>query len=192
MEPAPLQLIFVRHGETEWSRDLRHTGRTDIPLTDNGREQAEATRPLLVPYSPTRVFSSPLSRAQETCRLASLGDRAESRDELLEWDYGDYEGITTVEIHQTSPDWVLWRDGRPGGEDPQQVGARADAFLAEVSSLSGDVAVFGHGHMLRVIAARWLGLPVAEGKRLVLGTATLSVLGWEHDWHAIRAWNSRG
>ncbi len=192
MEPAPLQLIFVRHGETEWSRDLRHTGRTDIPLTDNGREQAEATRPLLVPYSPTRVFSSPLSRAQETCRLAGLGDRAESRDELLEWDYGDYEGITTVEIHQTSPDWVLWRDGCPGGEDPQQVGARADAFLAEVSSLSGDVAVFGHGHMLRVIAARWLELPVAEGKRLVLGTATLSVLGWEHDWHAIRAWNSRG
>ena len=190
MPGAPLQLYLVRHGETEWSRDKKHTGRTDIPLTERGEEEARAVAPLLAGRELTRVVSSPLSRALETCRLAGLGDRVDTDAELLEWDYGDYDGITTAEIHETRPDWVLWRDGCPGGESPAEVGARADAFLSRIAGETGDVAVFGHGHMLRIVAARWLELEPAAGARFVLGTATLSVLGWEHDWHAIRTWNS--
>jgi broad specificity phosphatase PhoE len=136
------------------------------------------------------VLSSPLSRALETCRLAGLGDGVETRDELLEWDYGSYEGKTTVEIHETDPGWVLWRDGCPGGELPAQIGSRADRLLSDLGGWHGDVAVFGHGHMMRVLTACWLELPPAEGARFALDTATLSVLGWEHDWHTIRAWNS--
>ncbi len=191
MSASPLQLILVRHGETEWSRDGRHTGRTDIPLTENGVAEAEAVKPLLEQFSFRRVLSSPLSRALETARLAGLGDRAELRDELLEWDYGEYEGITTAEIHETRPDWILWRDGCPGGEQPEDIGARADRLLDDLGGEEGDVAIFAHGHSLRVLAARWLELSPAEGARFVLGTATLSVLGWEHDWHTIRTWNSR-
>jgi len=191
LSESPLQLVLVRHGETEWSRDKKHTGRTDLPLTEEGEGEARAVAPLLTGYDFARVIASPLKRALETCRLAGLGDRAETDENLLEWDYGDYEGVTTAEIRETRPDWVLWRDGCPGGESPADVGARADAFLAAVAGESGDVAVFGHGHMLRVITARWLELEPAEGARFVLGTATLSVLGWEHDWHAIRTWNSR-
>ena len=191
MSAPPLQLVLVRHGETEWSRDKKHTGRTDIPLTEKGEGEARAAAPLLEGFEFTRVVASPLSRALETCRLAGLGDRVGTDEDLLEWDYGEYEGITTAEIHETRPDWVLWRDGCPGGESPADVGARADAFLASVAGESGDVAVFGHGHMLRVITARWLELEAAAGARFVLGTATLSVLGWEHDWHTIRTWNAR-
>ena len=191
MSAPPLQLVLVRHGETEWSRDKKHTGRTDLPLTANGEDEARAVAPLLTGYDFARVLASPLSRALETCRLAGLGDRVETSDDILEWDYGDYEGITTKEIHETRPDWVLWRDGCPGGESPADVGARADSFLAGLAGQSGDVAVFGHGHMLRVVAARWLELEPTEGARFVLGTATLSVLGWEHDWHAFRTWNAR-
>lgn len=191
MEPSPLQLVLIRHGETEWSRDKRHTGRTDLPLTDHGREEAERAGEMVGGFTFGRVLSSPLSRALETCRLAGLAERAETRDELLEWDYGKYEGMRTDEIHRTRPDWVLWRDGCPGGEGPADVGARADRLLGELGDTSGDVAVFGHGHMLRVLAARWLELAPAEGARFVLATATLSVLGTEHDWHAIRTWNAR-
>jgi broad specificity phosphatase PhoE len=187
-----LRLVLVRHGETEWSRDRRHTGRTDVPLTDEGGAEAAAVRPQVEPYSFARVLSSPLSRALETCRLAGLGDRAETRDELLEWDYGEYEGITTAEIRKSRPGWVLWRDGCPGGEGPADVGARADRLLADLASTDGDVAVFGHGHTLRVLTARWLELPPAAGSRFVLETGTVSVLGWEHDWHTIRSWNVRG
>ena len=192
MSPPPLQLVLVRHGETEWSRDRKHTGRTDLPLTEQGESEARAVAPLLERFDFARVVSSPLTRALETCRLAGLGDRTETDDDLLEWDYGDYEGITSARIHETRPDWVLWRDGCPNGESPAEVGGRADSFLASVTGGSGDVAVFGHGHMLRVIAARWLELEPAEGARFALGTATLSVLGWEHDWRTIRTWNSRG
>jgi broad specificity phosphatase PhoE len=188
---SPLQLVLVRHGQTEWSRDGRHTGHTDVPLTDEGVRQGERVGELLRRHVFERVLSSPLSRALETCRLAGLGDAVETRDELREWDYGEYEGKTTPQIHEDDPDWVLWRDGCPGGELPVEVGARADRLLAELAGQRGDVAVFGHGHMLRVLAARWLELPPAEGARFGLDTATLSVLGWEHDWHAIRAWNSR-
>jgi broad specificity phosphatase PhoE len=189
---APPQLVLVRHGGTEWSRDGRHTGRADLPLTAQGRAEVERVRPLLERFRFERVVSSPLSRALETCRLAGLGDRAETRDELREWDYGDYEGITTARIHESNPGWVLWRDGCPGGERPADVGARADPLLAELAGQSGDVAVFGHGHMLRVLTARWLDLPPSAGAGFVLGTGALSVLGWEHDWHAIRVWNARG
>jgi broad specificity phosphatase PhoE len=192
MTSPSLQLVLVRHGETEWSRDKKHTGRSDIPLTEHGVAEARAVAPLLEGREFSAVYSSPLSRATETCRLAGLGDRAETRDELLEWDYGDYEGITTAEIRESRPGWVLWRDGCPDGESPAEVGARADAFLAAVEGAAGEVAVFGHGHMLRVICARWLELEPAAGARFALNTATLRVLGWEHDWHVIRAWNSRG
>ena len=187
-----LRLVLVRHGETEWSRDRRHTGRTDVPLTDEGVAEAAAVRPRIEGYSFVRVLSSPLSRALETCRLAGLGDRAEKRDDLLEWDYGEYEGITTAEILQSRPGWVLWRDGCPGGESPADVGARVDRLLAGLASTDGDVAVFGHGHTLRVLTARWLELPPAGGSRFALETGTVSVLGWEHDWHTIRSWNVRG
>ena len=187
-----LQLVLVRHGETEWSRDGRHTGRTDLPLTEDGVREAEAVRPQLEGRTFTRVLSSPLSRALETCRLAGLADHAETSDDLLEWDYGEYEGLTTPRIRETHPDWLLWRDGCPGGESPEDVGARADRLLADLGSADGDVAIFGHGHMLRVLTARWVELAPAEGARFVLGTATLSVLGWEHDWRAIRTWNARG
>jgi probable phosphoglycerate mutase len=187
--PAP-QLVLVRHGQTEWSRDKKHTGRTDIPLTAEGEAEARAVAPLLDGFDFTRVVSSPLGRALETCRLAGLGDRVETDDDLLEWDYGEYEGVTTAEIHETRPGWVLWRDGCPGGESPAEVGARADAFLERIASEPGDVAVFGHGHMSRVIAARWLELGPSEGARFALGTATFNLLGWEHDWHVIRTWNA--
>jgi probable phosphoglycerate mutase len=188
---SPLRLVLVRHGETEWSRDGRHTGSTDIALTERGVAQAERIRSQLADFEIARVLSSPISRALETCRLAGFGDRVETREELREWDYGDYEGVTTAEIHARRPGWVLWRDGCPNGEQPADVGARADRLLGELAGSSGDVALFGHGHMLRVVCARWLELPPAEGARFVLETATLSVLGREHDWHAIRVWNSR-
>jgi broad specificity phosphatase PhoE len=190
VEPSQLQLVPVRHGETEWSRDGRHTGRTDLPLTDNGRENAKRIAPLLERFTFERVLSSPLQRALDTCRLAGLGDRAEITDDLQEWDYGEYEGVRTDEIHENRPDWVLWRDGCPGGEQPADVGVRADRLLAELAGTPGDVAIFGHGHMLRVLTARWCELPPSEGSRFVLGTATISLLGWEHDWHAVRTWNA--
>ena len=190
MPATPLQLVLVRHGETEWSREGRHTGRTDLPLTEEGAAEARAVAPLLERFRFGRVLSSPLTRALETCRLAGFGDRVETREELLEWDYGEYDGRRTSEIRDERPDWVLWRDGCPGGEGPKDVGARADRLLAELAGTSGDVAIFGHGHMLRVLSARWLELPPSAGARFVLATATLSVLGWEHDWRAIRTWNS--
>jgi broad specificity phosphatase PhoE len=186
-----LRLVLVRHGETEWSRDRRHTGRTDLPLTERGIEEAAAARGPLEGWSFARVLSSPLVRALETARLAGLGERAETREELREWDYGEYEGLTTAQIHADRPGWLLWRDGCPGGESPRDVGARADRLLGELASADGDVAVFGHGHMLRVLTARWLELDPAAGARFVLETGTVSVLGWEHDWRAVRSWNAR-
>ncbi len=183
-------LWLARHGETEWSRDLRHTGRTDIELTATGEQQARALRGPLGEVEFARVLSSPLQRARRTCELAGLGARAELRDELLEWDYGDYEGITSAEIRERDPGWLLWRDGCPGGESPAAVGARVDALIAELLEHDGDVAVFAHGHLLRVLAARWVGLEPAGGRLLALATATLSRLGWEHDQRVVERWNS--
>ncbi len=184
------ELVLARHGATEWSRNGRHTGRTDLPLLDDGRRDAEALRGPLSERSFARVFSSPLARALDTCRLAGLGDRVEIRDELLEWDYGEYEGVTTVEIRKQRPGWVLWRDGCPGGETAAEVGARMGRFLAELEGVDGDVAVFGHGHALRVLAVCWIGLEPERGALLILSTGTLSVLGSEHEWHALRSWNA--
>jgi broad specificity phosphatase PhoE len=187
---VPLELVLARHGETEWSRDGRHTGRTGIPLTENGRRQAELLRDKLAEWDFVRVLSSPLSRALETCRLAGFGDAVTTTEDLLEWDYGEYEGITTAEIRETRPDWNLWRDGCPGGEIAADVGARVDRVIAELSGLDGPAALFAHGHVLRVLAARWLGLGSENGALLALGTGTLSVLGYERETRVIRRWNA--
>ena len=182
---------LARHGETEWSRDGRHTGRTDIPLTPKGQEEAGELAEPLSAVDFDRILCSPLGRARETCRLAGLGDRAELDERLLEWDYGDYEGITSKEIHEGAPDWLLWRDGCPGGESPAEIGARADEVIADLlGGDAGTVAVFAHGHILRVLAARWLGLEPGVGRFFGLGTATLSRLGWEHDYRVIERWNA--
>jgi broad specificity phosphatase PhoE len=180
----------VRHGETEWSADGRHTGRSDIPLTENGRAQAEELRSALAGRRFERVLTSPLSRAVETCRLAGLGDGAVARDELREWDYGDYEGRTTADIRAERPGWYLWRDGCPDGESAADVGRRADRIVAELRSLEGDAAIFAHGHLLRVLTARWLELAPEDGRCFALGTGTLSALGYERETPVISLWNS--
>jgi broad specificity phosphatase PhoE len=185
-----MEIVLVRHGETEWSRDMRHTGRTDVPLTEKGRRQAEMLREALAERSFARVLSSPLQRALETCRLAGLGDGAELRDGLVEWDYGEYEGITTPEIRERRPGWYLWRDGCPGGETAADVGARVDPLVEELAGMDGDAALFAHGHLLRVLTARWLGLDPEAGALFALGTGTLSVLGFERETHVIRRWNA--
>jgi len=188
---------LARHGETEWSRALRHTGRTDLPLTPEGEREARELRDPLAAVGFDRVLCSPLSRARETCGLAGLGDRAELRDDLREWDYGDYEGRTGADIRRDRPGWLLWRDGCPNGESAVAVGARADRIVAELLSTpapAGDagatIVVFAHGHLLRVLGARWLELPPAAGRLFGLGTATLSRLGWEHDYRVIQRWNA--
>ena len=168
---------------------MRHTGRSDIELTGNGREQARKLRRGLEGRDFARVVSSPLSRALETCELAGLGDDAELSDALLEWDYGEYEGLTTDQIREQRPDWVLWRDGCPGGETAADVGARVDPLAAELRQAAGDVALFAHGHVLRVLAARWLGLEPRSGALLALSTGTLSTLGWERESAVVRSWN---
>jgi broad specificity phosphatase PhoE len=185
-----MEVILVRHGETEWSRDLRHTGRTDIPLTEVGRREAEQLRPALASYNFARVLTSPLDRAAETCRLAGLGEGAEITDALLEWDYGECEGITTKQIREGRPGWFLWRDGCPGGETAAEVGARVDPVVDELAAVDGDVALFSHGHLLRVLTARWLALPPESGALFALGTGTLSILGFERDVRVIRRWNT--
>jgi broad specificity phosphatase PhoE len=185
-----MEILLARHGETEWSRDLRHTGRTNIPLTDKGRRQAELLRDSLAGLSFERVLSSPLDRAIETCRLAGLGERAELTDDLVEWDYGEYEGITTAQIREERPDWYLWRDGCPGGETAADVGRRVDRVIGELEGIDGDAAVFAHGHVLRVLAARWLRLGPESGALLKLDTGTLSALGWERETRVVTRWNA--
>jgi probable phosphoglycerate mutase len=183
------EVVLVRHGETEWSRSGKHTGSTDVPLTERGREQAEALGAWLRERRFEVVLTSPLVRASETCRLAGYGDVAQRRDDLREWDYGDYEGRTTPEIREEHPAWTLWRDGVPGGETDAQVGARAERVIGELRALTGDAVLFAHGHVLRVLAARWLGLEPAAGRLFALDTATISVLGYERETPVIRSWN---
>jgi probable phosphoglycerate mutase len=185
-----MEVVLVRHGETEWSRDGRHTGRTDVALTDEGRGQAGRLRDALGDWSFTRVLTSPLGRALDTCRLAGLGDRAELSDALLEWDYGEYEGATTAQIRELRPGWNLWRDGCPDGEGVADVGARVDPLVFELKASEGNVAVFAHGHLLRVLAARWAELPPEAGARFWLATATISVLGFERETAGFRRWNA--
>ena len=184
-----MEVVLARHGETEWSLSGQHTGRTDVPLTEAGVGHARALGRRLAERSFAAVFTSPMSRARETCRLAGLGDAAQVRDELLEWDYGEYEGVTTPEIREQRPGWLLWRDGCPGGETAAEVGARVDRVIAELRSVNGDAAVFAHGHVLRVLAARWVELPPEAGGLLYLSTATLSVLGYEREVPVMRLWN---
>ena len=183
------EVVLVRHGETEWSKAGRHTGRTDVPLTAEGRHQAERVREQLAGRSFSLVLSSPLSRARETCNLAGLGDRAESCEDLLEWDYGSYEGATTEEIRRSRPGWSVFAGGAPGGETLEQVGQRVDRVIARIRSTPGDVALFAHAHVLRILAARWLGLEPAGGRYFFLATASVSVLGQERETSVVRQWN---
>ena len=185
-----MEIVLARHGETEWSRDRRHTGKTDIPLTENGRRQAAVLRDALAGRSFARVLSSPLSRALDTCREAGLGDQAELTPDLYEWDYGEYEGITTAEIRERRPGWNLWRDGCPGGETAAEVGRRVDRVLDSLAGLEADAAVFAHGHVLRVLTARWLALGAEKGALFKLDTGTLSVLGYERETLVITRWNA--
>jgi broad specificity phosphatase PhoE len=182
-------VVIVRHGETEWSRDGRHTGRTDLPLTADGERQAEELATPLRAWQFALVLSSPLQRALETCRLAGYGVKAQMRPELVEWDYGRYEGLTSRQIAEQNPGWSLWRDGGPDGETPADVGRRVDRVIAEVRQVAGDVLIFAHGHVLRVLTARWLEEPPSGGRHYALQTATLSVLGYEHQNPVISRWN---
>jgi broad specificity phosphatase PhoE len=185
----PPEVTLVRHAETEWSLNGRHTGRTDIPLTEHGREVARALGARLGGRRFELVLVSPSMRARETCELCGLGAQARVCEQLLEWHYGDYDGLTSVEIRAARPDWVLWRDGCPGGESPAQVGARADAVIAELSAAAGAVAVFSHGHMLRVLGARWIGLEPRGGALLGLSTAAMCLLSCEHGTPILARWN---
>ena len=182
-------IVLVRHGETEWSRDGRHTGRTDLPLTEEGQRHAVALAAPLRPWHFALVLTSPLRRAVETCRLAGYGTQAQLRPELMEWDYGRYEGLTSRQIAAQNPGWSLWRDGGPDGESPADIGRRVDRVIAEVRRTAGDVLIFAHGHVLRVLAARWLDEPAAGGRHYALQTAALSVLGYEHENSVISRWN---
>ncbi len=175
------RIVLARHGETEWTITGQHTGRSDLPLTERGERNAENQGPLLARYEFDAVFTSPLQRARRTCELAGYGGRAERWDDILEWDYGEYDGRTTDEIKQGRPGWDLFRDGCPGGESVSEVGARADRVVERLRRLDGTVLLFGHGHFFRVLGARWIGLPPSAGRVLVLSTAAVSVLGYEHD-----------
>ena len=180
---------LVRHGETEWAKLGRHTGRTDIPLTELGRAQAESLAARLAGRPFALVLSSPLSRALETARLAGFADRVQTSDDLLEWDYGADEGRTTPEIRADRPGWSIWGDGPKDGETIRHVGTRADRVITLARAQAGNVLVFAHGHVLRILAARWLGLAPAKGQLFALSTATLSILGWEREAPVIERWN---
>ena len=185
------EIWLIRHGETAWSLSGQHTGRTDVPLTPEGVRQAEALGDRLAGKRFALVLTSPRARARETCRLAGLAGAAQVDDDLAEWDYGDLEGRTGAEIRADMPGWTIWSGPVPGGETAAQVGARADRVLARARAAGGDVALFAHGHLLRVAAARWLGLPPAEGRLFALDTASVSVLGLEQELPVIRSWNVR-
>jgi broad specificity phosphatase PhoE len=182
-------VMLVRHGETEWSRSGQHTSRTDLPLLADGVRDAGALGRRLAEHSFALVLASPMARARETARLAGLGDAVEISDDLLELGYGDYEGRTTADIRVERPGWDIWADGAPGGEPLADAGARADRVIARAEAAGGDVAVFGHGHMLRIIGARWLGLPPTAASGLALSTASLCILGYERERRVIWLWN---
>jgi probable phosphoglycerate mutase len=184
-------LYLARHGETAWSLTGQHTGVTDLPLTERGEQNAQRLGKRLAGIAFAKVFTSPLKRAARTCELAGFGARASADPDLVEWNYGDYEGLRTVEIHQSNPAWELFRDGCPNGESPGEIGARADEVVRRLRAIHGDVLIFSSGHFLRVLAARWLGIEPAAGRFLSLDTASLSALGYEHNLSrpAIRFWN---
>jgi broad specificity phosphatase PhoE len=185
-----VSVFTIRHGETEWSLNGRHTGTTDIPLTDNGRRLAKLLRLPLARYTFALVLVSPLQRARQTCELSGLSDGAIIDPDLVEWNYGKYEGLTPRQIHEEAPGWLIFRDGCPDGEAPGQVGVRVDRVIARARAVEGDVALFAHGHVLRVLVARWLGLPAGAGQHFLLDTGTLSVLGYYRGIPALKTWNA--
>lgn len=185
-------LVLLRHGETEWTISRRHTGRSDIELTEAGRDEARAAGDRLAGMSCERVVTSPLTRAVETCELAGFGEGATTDPALMEWDYGGYEGLTTVEIKKEKPDWSLFADGCPGGESAAEVGARVDPLVEAARQGEGNWLFVAHGHVLRVVGARWVGLPPEDGVMLNLGTAAVCLLGFEHDRPVITLWNETG
>jgi probable phosphoglycerate mutase len=184
------ELVLVRHGETPWSRTGQHTGRTDLELTELGRRQAEVVGTRLAGRRFALVLTSPLRRASETARLAGFAD-AEPTDDLMEWHYGAYEGLTTLQIRERAAGWSLWRDGVPAGETARQVSRRVERVIERVRAADGDGLLFAHGHVLRVLAARWLGRPARDGRLFKLGPASLCVLDYEHEWPAVDLWNDR-
>jgi probable phosphoglycerate mutase len=185
-----VDVFVIRHGETAWSLSGQHTSTTDIPLTDNGRRLARRLHPVLAKEAFALVLVSPLQRARATYELTGLDARAVIDPDLVEWNYGDYEGLTRKQIHERVPGWLLFRDGCPAGESPGQVGARVDRVIARARQADGNVALFAHGHILRVLAARWIELPVSAGQHFLLGTSTLCVLGYYRDVPAIKIWNA--
>ena len=192
MDSLP-RVFLIRHGETEWSLSGKHTGRTDVPLTARGEERARDVGTRLAGITFARVLSSPRQRATRTCTLAGLSATMEIREALAEWDYGAFEGLVTAEIQARQPNWNVFRDGAPGGESPTEVAARADDVVRELKTMSGAIAVFSHGHFLRALAVRWIGEPIATAHCLLLDTAAVSVLTFEHrrlDEPAIQLWNS--
>lgn len=190
MSNSEQKVYLLRHGETEWSLNGRHTGVTDIPLTENGRKLARQLQPILAREKFVMVLTSPLQRARDTCELAGLGTLASVDRDLMEWNYGEYEGLTTDQIRQTRPDWSVFSDGCPGGESPLQVSVRADRIVSRVRTVDGNVALFSHGHILRVLAARWINLSASYGENFLLDTATLNVLGYYRESPAFKIWNA--
>ncbi len=189
MTYIPPRVVLIRHGETAWSRDRRHTGRTDIPLTPRGEVQAASLAPRLAAWHFEQVLVSPLSRARLTAELAGL-EEVEVTPDLVEWNYGEYEGRTTMSIREDRPAWDLFADGVPGGETIHQVAARVDQVIARIRTGSGDVACVAHAHLLRVLAVRWLGVDPVSARYLVLGPASISVLGWEREQPVLEHWNT--
>ena len=190
--PEPILLrrvVAIRHGQTDWSLSGQHTSITDLALTAEGREEAGRLAPIVSRVSFTTVLTSPMQRARETCALLGLADRAIVDRDLMEWSYGEYEGLTTKEIQARRPGWSVFVDGCPGGESPSEVATRVDRVIARLRAMEGDVAVFAHGHLLRVLGARWIGLPPAAGGQFLLDTATISVLAYERGVPALRRWN---
>ena len=184
-----MNVFVIRHGETAWSLSGQHTGMTDIPITENGYRLAERLRPVLAQQVFELVLVSPMQRARETCGVAGLGAAAVIDRDLMEWNYGEYEGLTTKQIHQGRPGWQIFRDGAPGGETPGQIAARVDRVIARIRAATDDVALFAHGHVLRVLAARWIGLPAGAGQHFLLDTGTLCILGYYRDVPVVRVWN---
>jgi probable phosphoglycerate mutase len=194
MTPPPVTLYYIRHGETEWSRSGQHTGRTDIALTAHGEDEARALEPALRALHFDHVLTSPAQRAKRTCVLAGLGANAQVEPDLAEWDYGAYEGRTSADISLENPEWGVYEHGGPGGETPDQMTDRVDRLIARLLSLGGAIALFSHGHFGSCLAARWIGCPVLQGQHFLLGTATLSVLGFNPrhpETRVIAHWNTR-
>jgi broad specificity phosphatase PhoE len=188
--PHPEEIVLVRHGATDWSTSLKHTGRTDVPLSDAGRAEAREICERLEAWEFTRVLCSPLQRARETAAICGFDDRVEVDAEIREWDYGDYEGRTTAEVRERITGWTVWTHEITNGESVEEVGARADAAIERLSVVKGTVALFSHGHFLRIFTARWLGLPPADGRLFKLRTSAISVLGHERETRVIDRWNA--